>query len=295
MTMSRARVIATQAVRHGPASRRLAQRRWLAGAAAVVALLTVGTSCSGTGESAANPVASSRAAAAPDPTERCGMSVPGEKVVMTAEDGVTIAAARFGTGPHGLVLVPQRANDLCGWARHIPALADSGLHVLAFDPRCTGYSDCPADDVGRDLGGDRDYAADVGAALDELRRQGATKVAVMGASLGAVTAFVAAGRYPDKVTGVVGLSIFNASFTASRSHPRSATDAAPLITAPILLCLAEMDSSSIRPDVARSLIDAAPSKMGSSTIVLQGSSHGWDLLNDQKVSDDVSSFLRTNT
>ena len=153
MTMSRARVIATQAVRHGPASRRLAQRRWLAGAAAVVALLTVGTSCSGTGESAANPVASSRAAAAPDPTERCGMSVPGEKVVMTAEDGVTIAAARFGTGPHGLVLVPQRANDLCGWARHIPALADSGLHVLAFDPRCTGYSDCPADDVGCDPGG----------------------------------------------------------------------------------------------------------------------------------------------
>ena len=56
-----------------------------------------------------------------------------------------------------------------------------------------------------------------------------------------------------------------------------------------------MDSSSIRADVARSLIDAAPSKMGSSTIVLEGSSHGWDLLNDQKVSDDVSSFLRTNT
>ena len=45
-----------------------------------------------------------------------------------------------------------------------------------------------------------------------LYGQGATKVAVMGASLGAVTAFVAAGRYPDKVTGVVGLSIFERKF-----------------------------------------------------------------------------------
>ncbi|GAA4671421.1 hypothetical protein Prum_074260 [Phytohabitans rumicis] len=259
----------------------------------MLAFAACAAGCGGEEPDAAEPTEVSVPATAPDPNDRCAIDIPAERVVLTAEDGVRVAAATFGSGPRGLVLLPQRGSDLCGWADHLPTFVNAGMHVLAIDPRCTGYSDCPADDPGDDSSG-RDYAADAGAAIAELHRLGAAKVVVMGASLGAATAFVAAGRYPDQVSGVIALSIFSTSFSASLSSVRTATDAAPHITAPILITLSTMDSSSIKEGAAESLIHAAKSRSTSSTVVLEGSAHGWHMLNDDKVSNAVTAFLTTN-
>jgi dienelactone hydrolase len=270
-------------------------------AAALAALCLTGslaTGCDGGdgGAPAAGPSVVAVAEKAPGPETRCGATLGGVKVVMPAGGGVKIYGARYGSGSHGVVLVHQRGSDLCGWASFIPELLDRGLQVLAIDLRCNGYSDCPADDSGDDLDGSRDYVADAGAAVAELHRAGATKVAVMGASLGAATALVTGGRYPDQVSAVVALSLFNAGFPVSQSDIRTATDAAPHITAPILICLSTGDGGSIQEGAADTLIDASPAKADGDTVVLDGSSHGWDMLaTDQTVAAKVLDFLTRHT
>ena len=229
---------------------------------------------------------------APDPDDRCAIAVPGEKVVLAAEDGLPLAAARFGTGHDSVVLAHQRGSDLCGWAPYVADLVAKGLQVLAVDLRCHGYSECPADDVGDDL--NRDYAADVGAAVAELRRTGASRVTVLGASMGAAAVFVAAGRYPDEIDGVIALSIFSASASVSASGVTSASDAAAHVTAPTLICLSTGDASSIQTGVAEALIAAGAAKADGSVVVRPGGTHGWDMLRDPVVREAVFSFLRAH-
>jgi pimeloyl-ACP methyl ester carboxylesterase len=264
-------------------------------ALALVCLAGVMAACgddeSGGGSAAASPSQVSIPDTAPDPDKRCGSTDNGETVVLTAEDGTKLAAARYGTGSRAVVLLPQVGADLCGWSGFVPALTQKGLQVLAIDPRCQGYSNCPPDDEGTDSSGARDYAADAGAGIAELHRAGATKVAVMGASMGAATAFVAAGRYADQVSAVVALSLFNSSYAVSTSDIGSAMDAAPHVTAPILLCLSTSDSNSVQQAAAEGLIDAAPSKAAGSVVAIDGFLHGWDMLSDDTVRAKVLDFL----
>jgi pimeloyl-ACP methyl ester carboxylesterase len=261
---------------------------------ALAALCLVGCLSTGCGDDRPAAV-DSIAQKAPDPNQRCSAAVPAKKVVLTTADGLKLAGARYGTGSHGVVLLPQSGSDMCGWSGFVPALVERGLQVLAIDPRCTGYSECPPGDDGEDLGGGRDYAADAGAAIEELHHTGAAKVAVMGASLGAATAFVAGGRYPDKVSAVVALSLFDASFSASQSGARSATEAAPHVTAPIMICLSTNDSNSIGKDAADALIAAAPSQAAGAVIALADGGHGWVLLLDETLKGKVLDFLAANT
>jgi pimeloyl-ACP methyl ester carboxylesterase len=273
-------------------------RRPAVALAAVCLVGSMATACgddkSGGGSAAASGQVS-MPEQAPDPDQRCGNTDDGEKVVLTADDGTKLAGARYGTGSRGVVLVPQRGSDLCGWSNFVPDLVEKGMQVLAIDPRCNGYSNCPSDDGGNDVSGERDYAADAGAAIAELHRAGAAKVAAMGASMGAATAFVAGGRYPDQVSAVVALSLFDSSYGVSRSDIKSATDAAPHVTAPILICLATGDGSSIQQGPAEWLIDAAPAKAASSVVVREGSSHGWSMLTDETVHAKVLDFLTKHT
>jgi pimeloyl-ACP methyl ester carboxylesterase len=250
--------------------------------------------CGGDGRSpaAASPSPTSLPQSAPDPDERCPIAVPGDPLVLTTEDRLPLAAARYGSGHHAIVLVHQRGSDLCGWADHVPDLVALGLQVLAVDLRCHGYSECPTDDAGDDLG--RDYAADVGAAVAELDRTGAAKVGVMGASLGAAAAFVAAGRYPAAIDAVVGLSLFSASASVSATGVTSASDAAAHVTAPTLLCLSTGDSSSIQEGVAETLIAAGTARTAGAVVVRPGGTHGWDMLVDPAVQGKVIEFLKAH-
>lgn len=270
---------------------------------AVVTLAGCGSSGAGSGEATH---AVSLPEQAPAPAERCGFQADGQgaanearKVVLTAADGVKIAGARLGSGSRGLVLLPQLGSDLCGWAVAMPSLLEAGLHVLAIDFRCAGYSECDQPDNEDQRDGTHDFAADAQAAIAELKRAGATKVAVMGASLGAAGAVVTAGRFPDQVSAVVGLSVFSATFNMSGSagtEVEKAVDAAPHITAPMLLCVGDGDPSSIDGVGAQSLIDASLAPKGASKVIVRnGSTHGWDLLRSTEVSAQVIAFLTANT
>jgi pimeloyl-ACP methyl ester carboxylesterase len=234
---------------------------------------------------------------APGPAERCGFGGKVEKVVLTTADGVKLSGATIGEGPHGVVLLPQRDADMCGWSLAVSRMVQAGLHVLAIELRCAGYSDCDnsSDDQ---LDSTHDFAADAAAAIAELKRAGASKVVVMGASLGAASAVVAGGRFADQVSGVVGLSVFKAGFNASGGASTSVTtpeNAVSHITAPMLLVLASGDGGCISPGTAQEMIDksAAPSK--GKVIVRDGSAHGWDLLRSPDIDAEVLAFLKTNS
>jgi pimeloyl-ACP methyl ester carboxylesterase len=228
---------------------------------------------------APTPSSPSTAENAPDPTARCGFAAPAKKVVVTTDDGVKLAAAELGAGPHGIVLVHQHGADLCGWATFVRPFLDAGYHLLAIDLRCNGYSDCDPRLRGGRLRRD--------VRLRERRRGGrripapggATKVVLMGASLGAATVFVAGGRYPDRVDAIVSLSLFSSTFNVSGSGDpvRSAEDAASKITSPVLIGYAQADASSISRESAKALIAQTAAKATSK--VVEGYGHGWELLN----------------
>ena len=263
---------------------------------ACVTVLAALTSC-GTEEPAPPPAEPSLAEQAPDPGERCGFPDPVQKVVLTTEDGVKLASANIGTGAHGVVLLPQRGADMCGWSLAAAKMQQQGLHVLAIDLRCAGYSDCDnsSDDQTDNT---HDFGADAAAAIAELKRTGATKVVVMGASLGAASAVVAGGRFADQVSGVVGLSVFSAEFNASgtaRTDVTSSTKAAARMTAPMLLVVGTGDGSSISPGTAQELIDAGAAKDKGKVISVEGSAHGWDLLRTPDIETQVLAFLKANT
>jgi pimeloyl-ACP methyl ester carboxylesterase len=243
---------------------------------------------------APTPSSPSTAENAPDPTARCGFAAPAKKVVVTTDDGVKLAAAELGAGPHGIVLVHQHGADLCGWATFVRPFLDAGYHLLAIDLRCNGYSDCDRDFVADDFDGTYDYASDAGAAAAYLRQAGATKVVLMGASLGAATVFVAGGRYPDRVDAIVSLSLFSSTFNVSGSGDpvRSAEDAASKITSPVLIGYAQADASSISRESAKALIAQTAAKATSK--VVEGYGHGWELLNGGQFEDQVLAFLKAN-
>jgi dienelactone hydrolase len=251
----------------------------------------------GSGSSAEPPTERSLPEQAPDPAERCGFTGKAEKVVLTTADGVKLAGATLGEGAHGVVLLPQRSADMCGWGLAVSRMVEAGLHVLAVDLRCVGYSACDNDSDDQ-LDNTHDFAADAAAAIAELKRAGATKVVVMGASLGAASAVVAGGRFVDQVSGVVGLSVFKVGFNASGSASTAVTtpeNAAPHITAPMLLVVATDDGSCITPGTAQELIDKGAASAKGRVIVRDGSAHGWDLLRSPDIEAEVLAFLKTNS
>jgi pimeloyl-ACP methyl ester carboxylesterase len=263
---------------------------------AVIAGLLALTTLAGCGSSgsAAVPPALSLPEQAPDPGRRCGFTLPAEKVVLTTADGVKLSGARLGSGPHGVVLLPQLGADICGWAGEADRLVQAGLHVLAIDLRCAGYSACDSATDDDQLDSTHDFASDAAAAVAELARAGATGVVVMGASLGAATAVVAAGRFPDHVSGVVGLSVFKATFNASGSAStsvRTPEDAAAMISVPMLIVGSTDDPGSIDRTAAQALIERG----GGKVIIQEGSAHGWNMLHSPEVDTEVITFLKANS
>ena len=126
-------------------------------------------------------------------------------VAFKAEDGTPLSGVTFGTGPHGVLLLPQRGSDLCGWWDYATELSGQGFQVAS--DRLAGY--------GLQRRGHRpNYMADAIGAVAQLRRTGAQKVVVVGASVGAATALVTAGRSPDQIAGVVSLSYPDETWTS---------------------------------------------------------------------------------
>lgn len=227
------------------------------------------------------------AGSAPAPSERCHKSGndPATKVVVKTEDGVHLAGVRFGAGARGVLLLPQRGADLCPWWDYAMELTNAGFHVLAIDVRGTGYSE---------EGMVADFTADAAAAVAELKRAGAERVVIIGASQGAATALVTAARYPDEVAGVVSLSYPTGSLDVAGGTgdgPKTPDEAGPLITVPVLFAFTAGDRLAADPQELAAKVAGPDTRL----VGRAGVSHGWDMLRvgDDDVRPDVMEFLES--
>jgi pimeloyl-ACP methyl ester carboxylesterase len=250
---------------------------------------TVGCDAEAPASAPTTPAASdSIADQAPPPAQRCRKPDDGTvaKVVVTASDGTELAAAAWGEGERGVALLPQRGGDLCGYWDYASELAAAGFHLLAIDFRRSGLSESAA--VG-------DLTLDAVAAVEWLKSAGATNVVLVGASMGATTAMVTAGRHPDLVSGVVALSLPPAIDVTDGNGPEPSTAeaAAPLIDVPLLMCWADRDTSAVDP---QPLVDASPGA-DKQVITRPGLSHGWSMLRDGEadVRPELLAFLEQHT
>jgi dienelactone hydrolase len=110
----------------------------------------------------------------------------------------------FGSGAVGVVLAHMFPADQRSWWSFAGRLADEGYRVLTFDFR--GY--CPGGDGGCS-GTDKDIPKiweDVVAAASYLRSAGATRVMLIGASMGGTASLIAAAQPEVGASAIVTLS-----------------------------------------------------------------------------------------
>jgi pimeloyl-ACP methyl ester carboxylesterase len=118
-------------------------------------------------------------------------------VTITAGDGARVYGVETGTGTVGVVLAHQYLSDHCEWMDFAHELAGGGYRALAIDLRGNGASSGGA--PGR-------YDRDVIAAAKRLRADGATKVVLVGASMGATAVLVAGSELKPGAGAVISLS-----------------------------------------------------------------------------------------
>jgi pimeloyl-ACP methyl ester carboxylesterase len=125
-------------------------------------------------------------------------------VSFESSDGVTLDGRLFGQGSTGVVLSHMRPADQRSWYAFARRLADQGYLVLTFDFR--GY--CPGGEGGCSSGELEisELWHDVVAATDLVRSEGATSVALVGASMGGTASLVAAAQEGTDAEVVVTLS-----------------------------------------------------------------------------------------
>jgi pimeloyl-ACP methyl ester carboxylesterase len=130
----------------------------------------------------------------------CGGASPSKEVSFPTADGGTVVADFYAaSGPGAAVLAHGAAFDKESWAPFATWLAGRGHQVLAIDFRGYGRST-----AGRDS---QALFEDVLAAVRYLHRLGATRVAVLGASMGGGAAAEAAVRAaPGEIDRVILLS-----------------------------------------------------------------------------------------
>jgi pimeloyl-ACP methyl ester carboxylesterase len=168
--------------------------RWRArtAAALVVAFAALACGCGGGGDQPATSTSAERTTPAPvatppDPLDRCESAGPGwQPLEVTGTTGAP--AARLGSGRVGVVFANDSINDPCSWSVEARALAARGYAVTVFK-------------ASRGL--EPDQAVTVGAVL---RRAGARRVVLVGASVGARAVLQAGVEHPRGVAGLVALS-----------------------------------------------------------------------------------------
>jgi alpha-beta hydrolase superfamily lysophospholipase len=232
--------------------------------ACLLALLAVGIASCGGGSKQDVPGKPPPALAS-----RCGPdaeNVDAKLVWFRASDGTLLDGAAIGDGDVAVVLAHESPSDLCPWLRYAKTLAARGFRAFVFDFRGSGASE----------GATRfaDYHRldwDVEAAAAEVRRLGAKKVFLVGASAGGAAVLVAGASISPAPAGIISLS-------GETSLPPSldALKTAPNLSAPLLLVVA-------RQDVYVGVLDYQALKRAAGSqdkrlVVYGGAWHGWDLL-----------------
>jgi pimeloyl-ACP methyl ester carboxylesterase len=118
-------------------------------------------------------------------------------VSFRASGGARLAGAVLGRGSTGVVLAHTTGADRCQWLPFARELAKKGYRALVFDMRGYGASTGITN---------TDPQLDVIAAAGELRRRGAKKIVLIGASMGGTGVVSAAPAIRPAVSGVAELS-----------------------------------------------------------------------------------------
>jgi pimeloyl-ACP methyl ester carboxylesterase len=229
-----------------------------------------------------------------------GQDTSGAKPVsLRTSDGAKLSGAVLGDGPAGAVLIheyPAAAfaarpgqGPKCGWWPYAAYLADHGVRALLFDLRCFGDSPCPQSGRGN-------ATADVAAAMDELRREGSERVALVGASMGGSVAVVAAAELHP--AALVDLSGERDTTGLTPGIPADAFGAAPGVTAPALFAVARGDRW-VSPEDMRAVAGRARSKSKRVFVFPATAGHGYDLLLGTEtewspLASRVAAFIRRN-
>jgi pimeloyl-ACP methyl ester carboxylesterase len=236
----------------------------------LAALLVAVAGCGGDSHPAVHKRAAPTAAAAPaSPAKRpCGEpGVRAQAVRFRTSDGVTLSGAVAGSGPVGAVLIHEYPRDSCGWWPYAGYLSRHGVRALLFDLRCFGRSACP-DGRGHAI-------ADVSAAMAELRRRGARRVALVGASMGGAIAVVAAARLHP--AAVIDLSGERDTTGLTPGIDADAGAAAHRVTAPALFAVARGDRYVPVADM-RAVARGVRSATRRLIVLPAVAGHGWDLM-----------------
>jgi pimeloyl-ACP methyl ester carboxylesterase len=226
----------------------------------------------------------------PSLATRCGTAVSAKVGWFRASDGVLLDGALLGDGKRGVVLAHQSPADLCGWVPYARVLSRAGFRVLLLDHRHFGDSQSP---TSQSKAGH--FSRDLDGAVDELKRDGAGKVFLMGASFGGITTMVAGSRLGSKVAGVV--SVSGEAQLGNTWGPNSELDAlaaVPKLHVPFLILSSRQDGY-LLPSQARELERRAGSA-DKKLVIFPGGDHGWDLLTTSRYRDHarrlVLAFLR---
>lgn len=117
-----------------------------------------------------------------------------------AADGTRLVGHRFGRGRTAVVLAHQTRGSLCQWVEYAGRLGRLGYLAFPFDFRGSGESQP------RDYPANQRYGGDVAAAVKTVRGLGASRVYVVGASLGGSAVLAAGANVRPRVDGVVSVS-----------------------------------------------------------------------------------------
>jgi pimeloyl-ACP methyl ester carboxylesterase len=222
-------------------------------------------------------------------SERCGTRIDAKVGWFRASDGVHLDGAPLGGGKTGVDLAHESPADLCGWVTYARVLSRAGFRVLLFDHLHFGLSQSP---TGAKSGR---FSRDLEGAVEELKREGAKKVFLMGASFGGVTSMVAGSRLGSRIAGVV--SVSGEARLGNRYGPDAELDAmaaVPKLRAPLLI-LGSRDDGYLPEADAQALIRRAGSSHKQAAL-FPGSYHGWDLFSRSpsraSASRAVIAFLR---
>jgi len=194
-----------------------------------------------------------------------------------AADGTRLVGHRFGRGSTTIVLANQAESTLCLWVSDAQRFASRGYSAIVFDFRNTGQSQS------RKAPLDKRVDADLAAAVRLARSQGAKKVYLIGASMGAWASIIVGASLRPGVQGVVSVS-------APAEWSTSAVASARRLTVPVLYLASSGDGSF--PTDARKLYAATASR-DKTLKIIPGAFHGVDLVEVSAAARGaVDAFLR---
>jgi dienelactone hydrolase len=241
-----------------------------------VAVVAIAGGCGGEAKRSASPSPVPTATAtrrdAPPPLDDCPSAGRGWQPLATS-GYYRPPAARLGGGRMGVVFANDSDNETCAWSGEARALARHGFAVAGFETVGNyGYE-----------------AQEVRAVVTALRRTGARRVALIGASVGARAVLQAAAARPRGLAGVVALS-------AERrigSNPADLLSLGHRIRLPVLSVGSRRDPYT---SFGKDTLAWDRTIPGDRMLMLSGGDHGVEFLTDRhraRVRAAILAFLRS--